>query len=134
MNKNYVEFTKSFEQLDIDAEAFSHRDHVGVAYELLRKYNFWTAATKFSTCLNTIATRAGAADKFNMTITMAFLSIIAERIVIAENMNFEDFIIANQDLLSSNILTKHYSRDRLGFEKAKTMFLMPDMPNTASQS
>jgi hypothetical protein len=130
MNRNYEEYTNSFEQLDIDAETFSHRDHVGVAHELLRKYDFWTAAIKFSTCLNTIATRAGAADKFNMTITMAFLSIIAERIDAAEDARFDDFINANQDLLSSDILTSRYSRERLGSEKAKTMFLMPDMPGT----
>ena len=77
--KDYVELTRSFENCDVDSSTFGKVDHIGVAYEMLRNYEFLDASVRYSKCINTIATLAGAAQKFNTTITLAFLSLIAER-------------------------------------------------------
>jgi hypothetical protein len=126
MRKNYVELARSFEDCDIDARAFGHVDHVGVAYEMLRNYDFLSASVKYSECINTIATRAGASQKFNTTITLAFLSVIAERMDATRHDTFDAFIEENQDLLSGNILAKWYTPERLRSDLARTVFLMPD--------
>jgi len=126
MSRNYVELARSFEDCDIDAGAFGHMDHVGVAYEMLRTYDFLKASVRYSECINTIATRAGAARKFNTTITLAFLSLIAERMEATRHDTFDDFIEQNQDLLSSDLLAKWYSAERLRSDLARTVFLMPD--------
>lgn len=127
MSKNYPEFTKQFEKCDIDAGDFGHIDHVGVAYEMLRKYDFLTASARYSTCINTIATRAGAAQKFNTTITLAFLSLIAERMQTGDYESFDAFIAENDDLLASGLLDKWYSPERLKSDLARTIYLMPDV-------
>ncbi|MDH3743078.1 MAG: hypothetical protein OER56_15925 [Hyphomicrobiales bacterium] len=126
MIRNYEEFVRSFEDCDIDASDFGHIDHIGVAYAMLRRYDFLDASIKYSNCINTIATKAGAAQKFNTTITLAFLSLIAERMQRAHHETFDDFIAQNQDLLSGNVLAKWYSPERLQSDLARTVFLMPD--------
>ena len=126
MTVDYVELTKSFEVCDIDAGTFTHCDHVGVAYEMLCTYSFLDAVTKYANCINVIATRAGAAQKFNVTITIAFLSLIAERIKLTEHDTYQDFIAKNPDLLSADVLQRWYSADRLQSDLARKVFLMPD--------
>lgn len=127
MTTDYVEFTKSFEACDIDTTAFSHVDHLGVAYEMLRRYDFLTACVKYANCISTIATKAGADRKFNTTVTLAFLSIIAERMGAESAGDFDMFLEQNRDLLSGNVLARWYSADRLNSEAARHAFLMPDI-------
>jgi len=126
MSPNYAELARAFEACDIDVSGFGHRDHVGVAYEMLRSYEFLEASVKYSRSINTIATRAGAHQKFNVTITLAFLSLIAERMHAARHDSFDAFIEQNQDLLSASLLSEWYSPDRLGSDLARAVFLMPD--------
>ena len=127
MSKNYTELARAFESCDIDASTFGHIDHVGVAYEMLRNDDFLKASIKYAECINTIATRAGASRKFNTTITLAFLSLIAERMEATRHDTFDDFITQNQDLLAGDVLAKWYSAERLGSDLARTVFLMPDV-------
>lgn len=127
MSTDYVALTRSFEDCDIDASAFGHLDHVGVAYEMLRRNDFLTASLKYAECIDKIAKKAGAARKFNTTITLAFLSLIAERMQTTPNNSFDVFISQNQDLLSGNPLQKWYSPERLQSDLARSVFLMPDV-------
>ena len=126
MKKNYAALARAFEACDIDAGSFGHIDHLGVAYEMLRNYDFLNASVRYAECINAIATRAGASRKFNTTITLAFLSLIAERMEATRHDTFDDFIAQNQDLLSGDVLARWYSPERLGSDLARTVFLMPD--------
>ena len=126
MTTNYAELTDSFERCDIDAGAFTHADHVGVAYEMLTRYDFLEASMKYARCINTIATAAGAADKFNVTITLAFLSLIGERMQTTEHTCYEEFLRENPDVLERTALNQWYSSDRLASDLARRVFLMPE--------
>ena len=126
MKTDYAELTRSFEECDIDPSAFGHVDHIGVAYEMLRKYDFLNASLKYAECISTIATKAGAVRKFNTTITLAFLSVIAERMQVNSHDGYDEFISNNQDLLTGNPLEAWYSPERLQSDLARTVFLMPD--------
>lgn len=125
--RNYAELMRSFELMDIDPKDFGHIDHIGVAYEMLRTYDFIEATNKYATCINTIATRAGASRKFNTTITIAYLGLIAERIKETSHETFDEFIERNQDLLASDLLMKWYSAERLQSDLARSVFLLPDI-------
>ena len=121
------ELLKQFETHAIDPGAFGHKEHVVVAYEMLHKYSFLDASAKYATAINTIATRAGAPEKFHMTITLAFLSLIAERVHTTSQSNVDEFLAQNTDLLSKNVLSKWYSDEQLKSELARTHFLLPKM-------
>ena len=126
MTVNYEELAQSFEACNIDANDFSHADHIGVAYEMLRRYDFLDASVRYSNSIKIIATNAGAAKKFNTTITLAFLSLIAERIQTTAHDSYEEFLEKNPDLFEGNVLTKWYSADRMQSDLAREVFLMPD--------
>lgn len=126
MTARTAELTRSFEARDLDPAAFRHGDHVAVAYEMLRRYDFLNATAKYGASLNAIATKAGAADKYNTTITVAFMSLIAERIDRDDCADYDDFIAENPDLLSKDILKAWYSPERLKSPLARSTFLMPD--------
>ena len=125
MTIKYSELLTQFEACSVNPAEFGHREHVQVAYEMLHKYDYLEACAKYATTINTIATTAGAPDKFNVTITFAFLSLIAERIHTTKQTRFDLFLEKNQDLLSKNALSKWYSSEQLASDFARTHFLLP---------
>ena len=104
---------------------FSHQDHLGVAFELLNKLDFLEAAAIYGRAIRQYAEQLGAKDKFNTTITLAFLSIVAERQ--GAHTKFDQFIEDNPDLLESGLLSNWYSRETLNTPTARTIFVMPSM-------
>ncbi len=128
MNTYSPDLLRSFENRDLDPKSFGHKDHVRVAYDMLKKYDFMEATVKYAENINAIATKAGAPGKFNLTITLAFLSVIAERIEVQPSTGYEEFIAGNSDLLSSHLLAGRYSPDRLQSDLARSVFLLPDQP------
>lgn len=115
-----------FEQLEIDAPEFHHRDHVRVAYEILEKYDFVDACARYARTIRAMAEKVGVPEKFNATITFAFMSLIAERKGQADTPGFESFLTLNPDLLDKDLLTNWYSKERLTSLVARKQFLLPD--------
>ena len=126
MTSDYADLTRSFEAHDLDNSTFRHLDHVGVAYEMLRLHDFVEATSRYAENIRSIAAKAGAPDKFNATITFAFMSLIAERMVTTEHKDYDDFIARNPDLKSKDVLEKWYSPERLHSASARRVFLLPD--------
>ena len=126
MNIEYSELLRRFERLEIQAGHFSHRDHVQVAFEMLHKYPYLEACTRYAGTISEFATNAGVPRKFNVTITFAFLSLIAERIHEKPGWpGFDEFIARNEDLLSKGALQTWYTDEELHSEFARTHFLLP---------
>jgi hypothetical protein len=105
--------------------SFDHRAHLEAAFEALRADDFLVAAARYSRAIERFATAAGARDKFSMTITLAFLSLMAERVARREYAGFEEFLAANPDL-AGNVLAGFYTKERLGDPLSRKVFLMPD--------
>lgn len=121
-----VEPLERFERLQFPPGTFRHRDHVEVAYGMLRKYPFLEATSRYASTIKTMAENAGAATKFNVTITVAFMAIIAERMESSEHRDFEEFGRQNPDLFSRGLLERFYSKERLQSDVARRIFVMPD--------
>ncbi len=117
--------TRAFRNQSLDAAGFGHVDHLRVAYDLLQGADFIDATTEYARGIQFLAARAGAADKFNLTITYAFMSLIAEALARAPAPDFDSFLAANPDLLSPDLLTRWYTPDRLHSPTAREILLMP---------
>ena len=63
----------------LDPRAFPHPEHVRLAYEMLERYPFGEAITRFSRGLKLLAAKAGRPEVYHETITVAFLAVIGER-------------------------------------------------------
>ncbi len=92
---------------------------------MLGKYDFVDAVARYAHNIKTIAARAGAPGKFNTTITVAFLSLIAERMGSGKYADYGDFISQNQDLESKGLLRRWYPSERLQSDLARKVFLLP---------
>jgi hypothetical protein len=109
----------------IDARDFHHADHVRVGFELLCRHTFPDALAAYSAALKGIATRAGNPGAYHETITVAFLSLIAEHHAAGRYGDFEAFIGDNPQLLDRAILGRWYAPERLLSDIARKTFVMP---------
>ena len=115
-----------FESGAVDPTTFDHLAHVRAAVAMLRTYAFLDATARYATTIEGMAQRVGAHDKFHVTITVAFMALIAERMGDRSWKNFEHFIEENPDLRSSDALASFYSPERLGSSVARRTFILPD--------
>ena len=74
-----AELVARFEALAIAPAAFRHREHVRLAYAMLRGADFGDAAVRFRRALKRFAVAAGAADRYHETLTWAYLALVARR-------------------------------------------------------
>ena len=136
-----------FEGLRMEASSFRHRDHILVAYAMLDQYEFVEACARYASTIRTMAESVGAFEKYNTTITLAFLSLIAERKAQTPGAGPPDagppdtgppdtepdaFLEANPDLLDPNLLDGWYTKERLDSPAARAYFLLPDKPLRAA--
>jgi hypothetical protein len=116
----------AFEHRTLDPASFGHRAHVAVAFEMLDRYPFLAAATAYSDGIRALAAAAGAPEKFNLTMTLAFISLIAERKAAGASDTFDAFERHNGDLFCADALRPWYTDARLQSDAARELFLMPD--------
>jgi hypothetical protein len=111
---------------DIAAAGFPHREHVRMAFEMLRRHDFAETTWQFSRALRSMAQRAGKPHAFHQTVTIAFLSLIAERMDGSECRDFAAFERGNPDLFEKGMLERWYRPERLASESARRTFLLPE--------
>ena len=115
-----------FEAVDVDTTTFHHPEHVHVAFAMLNKYSYLDACEKYARTIKAMAIKADAPEKFNLTITFAFMSLIADRKSQTPNADLEAFLAANPDVLDKQVLMNWYSVERLQSAEARERFLLPD--------
>jgi hypothetical protein len=108
---------------DCDPTNFPHREHVRMAFEILRRHSFPETALHCSRALRRMASRAGRPEAYHETVTIAFLSLIAERM--GDTTNFESFVTLNPDLLDKHVLTRWYRPEQLASDCARRTFVLP---------
>ena len=114
---------------ELDPASFHHADHVRTAFEILERHPFIEAAGPYSAGLKVLARKAGRPDAYHETITLAFLSLIAERMSERAFEDFGAFATANYDLMEKSALSRWYTPERLNSERARKVFVLPDRPS-----
>ncbi len=126
MTEPYFEKLLHLRAGTLDPKHFSHADHVGVAYEALSRHDYIEAVSIVSGGIRALAEKAGDKTKFNATITLAFTSLIAERMQTTSHVDAGDFLRQNPDLTGPAALSSWYSRERLASPMARSIGLLPD--------
>ena len=114
-----------FEAGEINPEGFSHREHVRMAFELLRQSSFTEAAARFAAGLKHLVRRAGRPQAYHETMTVAFLALIAERMVGAAAPTFEAFEAAHPEVFDKSLLGRWYAPEILNSASARATFVLP---------
>ncbi|MEM7060013.1 MAG: hypothetical protein AAF557_20720 [Pseudomonadota bacterium] len=126
MSINYADLFRHMEAGTLHTCDFSHEAHIGVAYQALETYPFFDALAAFAKGIETAAAASGAADKFNATVTLAFMIVIAERRAKGQYKDAADFVARNPDLSAKGLLARWYTPNLLGCDLARSVALMPD--------
>jgi hypothetical protein len=126
MMSNDQALLSAFLNGEIDTRKFHHTEHVRVGFELLRHHDFCDALAAYSAALKRIATRAGNPSAYHETITVAFLSLIAERSASGQYPDFATFAQVNPELMNKSILEHWYAPERLASPIARRTFVLPD--------
>ena len=126
MSSDSADLFTAFEARAMDNRSFSHREHMMVAWEMLNRHDFTDAVARYGAGIRELAAAAGASDKYNATITVAFLSLVAERIHAESHDSFDAFAAANPHLMRKEVVTRLYSEERLNSPMARAGFMLPD--------
>ncbi|HEV2676214.1 MAG TPA: hypothetical protein VGV37_16940 [Aliidongia sp.] len=110
----------------LDPAGFRHRDHVRVAFEMLRRSPFLEVAPVYADGLRELAARAGRPGAYHETITIGFLALVGERLAAGSDEDFAQFERRNPDLFDKAVLRRWYSAERLGSVAARRTFLLPE--------
>jgi hypothetical protein len=120
------EFVEAFENCTLRPENFHHADHVRLAWLYLNQFDGVEAEQRFREGLVKLAAHFGVPEKFHLTMTLAWLRAVQERIVPEEETSFEDWIAGHPELLDKNLLLDYYSKERLSSLEARANWLEPD--------
>src|SRR5215470_16767630 len=116
---------------EIDATDFPHREHVRMAFEMLRRHDFAESVWLFSRALRVMTARAGKPQAFNQTVTIAFLALIAERMESGAWTDFAAFERDQPELFDKAVLARWYPRERLAGDVTRRIFVLPEPPGAA---
>ena len=121
-------FVDAFRSGTLGDDAFHHRDHVHMAWIYVRGYGLESAVTRFTDDLRAFAAAKGVPRLYHATITVAYLSLVAERLRVTPEASWAAFAARHDDLLrwKPSVLDHYYSPERLWSDQARAQFLLPD--------
>lgn len=134
---NDGEFLAALESCELPEQEFNHRGHVRAAWLYLGKLSLPEAAQQCALSIQRYANHLGATDKFHLTLTLAWMHIIADLRQKHPADNWEEFAAACPGLFDEpgSLLQKYYREDTLFSDRARRSFVPPDLqalPGTPS--
>ncbi len=124
-----AEFLSQFEAQTLAPKHFSHVGHLRLVWLYLQNNDTQRTTELVCTGIKAYADSLGATDKFHLTISNALVQIMAQRVATLAPKDWDAFLAANSDLVEDavSVLTKHYSRDLLFSDTARTTLVQPDI-------
>lgn len=126
-----AEFLARFEAAAIPHEAWTHREHLCMAFLYLRQYRFDHAIERMREGILRLNQAHALVESptrgYHHTITVAWARLVADAIRERPSLtNTAAFIDQNPELGSSAVLGRHYSRELLASPLARQTFVEPD--------
>ena len=119
----------ALESLRLDAGTFNHRSHLWLGRVYLKRLPLHEAAHRSARLIRRFAVHHGAAGKFHLIMTLAFIHLIYERMQqVTPSERFAEFCARNPDLLNNarGLLPSYYSESALADPAARSIFALPD--------
>ena len=118
----------AFENITLGAGQFNHENHIRLAWIYLQRFSLPEAMLRMREGLLRFTGHHGVTQKYNETLTCAYMVLIAERIAHDPGLDWPLFRQANPQLFTpwQQFLTAWYHLETLQSERARTLFLLPD--------
>lgn len=108
------------------ADRFGHRQHVHLTWLAVRQYDLDRAVEVVSAGIRRTARYAGVPQKYNATVSRAWVELVAHHAGRAAYAEFDTFAEQNPDLLDKRLLTRFYTPATLASRPARNGWVAPD--------
>jgi hypothetical protein len=124
-----AELVARFEAQTLPPAAYRHKEHLRVAFAMLRGADFGDAAVRFRRALQRYVAAAGATAKYHETLTWAYLALIHQRMAGGADVGSLAFLARHPELLDhrAGALARHYDVAAITASPvARTSFVLPE--------
>lgn len=125
-------FIQALEDGSLPSEAFTHAAHLRAAWCYLHRHAFLEACIAMRDALKAFAGRIGKAGLYHETITIAFMSLVAERMAAHPTADWQALLQVCPELSERGLLAGYYGPGRLDADLARRQLLLP-LPQPATQ-
>lgn len=109
------------------ADRFGHRQHVQLTWLAVRRYGTAAAIGVVSDGIQETARYAGAPQKYNATVSRAWVELVGHHVSEQDTDDFDTFANHHQALLDKRLLTRFYRPATLATAQASTSWVPPDL-------
>ena len=121
------DFLAALEACALAPADFNHAAHIRAGFLYLQRHDFADALRAMRGAISRFAASIGKDALYHETITVAFMTLINERLAAGpQDIAWPDFATRHTDLFDGSALSRHYSKDRLNHPLARQIFLLPD--------
>lgn len=110
-----------------DAERFGHREHVHLTWLAVRRWGRERAVQVISDGIQRTARYAGVPQKYNATVSRAWVELVAHHERELQTETFEEFVGHHRALLDKRLLTRFYRPATLASRAARSGWVEPDL-------
>lgn len=108
-------------------ERFGHREHVYLTWLTVRRCGMPAAVGVISDGIRRTARYAGAPQKYNATVSRAWVELVNHHVAEQDEDDFAAFAEHHQALLDKRLLTRFYHPATLAGVGARTGWVEPDL-------
>ncbi|KDN22123.1 hypothetical protein [Amycolatopsis rifamycinica] len=109
------------------ADRFGHRQHIHLTWLAVRRYGTDTATAMISDGIRRTARYAGAPQKYNATVSRAWVELVGHHIASGDEADFDAFAKRHPALLDKRLLAHHYRPSTLATAEARSGWVEPDL-------
>ncbi|WP_201776829.1 hypothetical protein [Streptacidiphilus anmyonensis] len=128
-------FRQLMAEVMADAERFGHRQHVQLTWLAVRRHGASQAVELVGEGIRRTATAAGAPQKFHVTMTRAWVELVAHHLAADDGANparaagadFDAFAARHPELLDKALLSRFYTPQTLAADTSRTTWIEPDL-------
>ncbi|WP_030208971.1 hypothetical protein [Streptomyces sp. NRRL S-87] len=108
------------------ADHFGHRQHVHLTWLAVRRCGTGPAVRLVSDGIRATARYAGAPQKYNATVSRAWVELVGHHADQDDTADFDSFAERNPALLDKKLLSRFYRSTTLAGPAARTGWVEPD--------
>lgn len=121
-----ADFQQLMTQATTSTGRFGHREHIHLTWLAVRRYGLPAAISLVSNGIQQTARYAGAPQKYNATVSRAWVELVAHHTHNDGDVDFDTFAARNPALLDKRLLTRFYHPATLATAQARTGWTPPD--------
>ncbi len=122
------DFVRAFLSGSLPNTQFRHRDHLRLAWVLVRLAGVEQAMTRITNGIRFFAAQHGHAEKYHETMTRFWVLLVGHMVAARPDITtFDDFLAAFPMLLEKDLPYRHWRRETMLSPDARARWVAPDI-------